>query len=101
MAQTTVGIREFKEQSGHYLRQVKAGKTLVITERGKPVGRIVPIQAPLQERTQALIDAGVIAWSGRKLRPARPTIRLRGPKALSDLVLENRDWPGTSDVPLS
>ncbi|MBI5304842.1 MAG: type II toxin-antitoxin system prevent-host-death family antitoxin [Chloroflexi bacterium] len=91
MAQTTVGIRELKEQLARYIRQVKAGNTLVITERGKPVGRIVPVKSSTEERMQELIKAGVIEWSGRNLKPAKPSARLRGTKTLSDLVLENRD----------
>jgi prevent-host-death family protein len=39
MRQITVGIREIKGQFSRYLRQVKAGATVVITERGTPVGR--------------------------------------------------------------
>ncbi|MDE3091350.1 MAG: type II toxin-antitoxin system prevent-host-death family antitoxin [Chloroflexota bacterium] len=91
MAQTTVGIREFKARLASYLRQVKAGNTLVITEHGKPVGRIVPMKASLQERTQAMIDAGVIAWSGRKLKKRIPTVKPRGNRTVSDLLLEDRD----------
>lgn len=42
MTEMTVGIRDLKAQLSNYLRQVKAGATLIITERGRPVGRIVP-----------------------------------------------------------
>lgn len=91
MAQTTVGVREFKARLASYLRQVKAGNTLVITEHGKPVGRIVPMKSSVQDRTQELIQAGVIAWSGRKLKPFKPTVRPRGKKTLADLIIENRE----------
>ncbi|WP_374687443.1 type II toxin-antitoxin system Phd/YefM family antitoxin [Promineifilum sp.] len=37
-----VGIRELKSGLSEYLRRVKAGETIVITERGRPIGRIVP-----------------------------------------------------------
>jgi len=30
----TVGVRELKTRLGGYLRQVRAGRTLVITDRG-------------------------------------------------------------------
>jgi len=44
MTYTTVGIRELKTQLSRYIRQVKAGSTVVITDRGKPVGRrITPL----------------------------------------------------------
>ena len=43
MTQTTVGIRELKARLSVYMQQVKAGATVVITERGKPIARIVPL----------------------------------------------------------
>ena len=50
-----VGIRELKSHLSHYLRRVKAGETLIITERGKPIGRIVPESQPLEERLAHLV----------------------------------------------
>ena len=91
MAQTTVGIREFKARLASYLRQVKAGNTLVITEHGKPVGRIVPMKMSTQDRTQELIQAGVIAWSGRKPKKRVPTVKVRGNRTIANLLLEDRD----------
>lgn len=44
MTEMTVGIRELKARLSNYTQQVKAGATLVITERSKPVGRIVPLR---------------------------------------------------------
>ena len=42
-AQKTVGIRDFKEQLSGHIKEVKNGATLVITERGKPVARLMPV----------------------------------------------------------
>lgn len=47
MSEVTVGVRELKAQLSAYLRQVKAGQTIVITERGTPIGRITPAGAYL------------------------------------------------------
>jgi PHD/YefM family antitoxin component YafN of YafNO toxin-antitoxin module len=38
MAEHIVGIRQLKEQLSHFVEQVKTGATVVITDRGKPVG---------------------------------------------------------------
>jgi prevent-host-death family protein len=91
MAQTTVGIRELKTRLGSYMNQVKSGATLVITERGKPVGRIVPVKSSVEDRMQKLIEAGVIEWSGRKPKKRVPTVKPRGKRTVSDLLLEDRD----------
>jgi hypothetical protein len=47
--------------------------------------------SPLRERVDALRKAGAIAWSGRRLRPAKPAGKVRGTKTVADLVVENRE----------
>jgi len=91
MTQATVGIRELKARLNSYLRQVKDGTTLVITERGKPIGRIVPVSASVETRLRELIQAGLVAWSGRKLTPMDPVARTRGSRTVADLLLEDRE----------
>jgi prevent-host-death family protein len=91
MTQITVGIRELKAQLSHYIRQVKSGTTLIITERGKPIGRIVAVNPSLDERVQELIGAGIIAWNGQKLAAIAPVTRIKGEETIADLLLEDRE----------
>jgi prevent-host-death family protein len=91
MTQMTVGIRELKTRLSSYLKEVKAGSTLVITERGKPVGRIVPIKPSVEAQMQELLQTGLVAWNGRKLAPAEPVVKLRGQKTIAELLLEDRE----------
>lgn len=91
MAQLSVGIRQLKGQLSHYVDQVKTGSTVVITERGKPVGQIVPIAPSLQDRLQQLAQANLLAWSGRKLVNRTPPARARGSKSVAELLLEDRE----------
>ncbi|MGH9199757.1 MAG: type II toxin-antitoxin system Phd/YefM family antitoxin [Vicinamibacterales bacterium] len=92
MAERIVGIRELKAKLSGYILRLKGGDTIIITERGRPVGRILPTQTPVEERIQNAVRSGAAAWSGRPLKAARPVARLkRGAKSLADLVTENRD----------
>jgi len=91
MTQMTVGIRDLKAQLSSYVRQVKAGSMVVITERGKPVGRIVPLSPSVETRMQGLIRAGLMAWSGRRLVPMMPVAQTRGKRTVADLLLEDRE----------
>ena len=91
MAQTTVGIRELKARLSNYLKQVKAGSILIVTERGQPIGRIVPIRPTGEAKIQGLIDAGILAWSGRKLVPLTPVAQVRDNGTVADLLLEDRE----------
>ncbi len=87
----TVGIRDLKAQLSQYMRQVKAGATITITEWGKPVGRIIPVEESLEEKMETLISTGFATWNGGKLTAVIPTIKARGDKTVSDLVIEDRE----------
>lgn len=52
-----VGIRELRQNLSVYLRRVKTGESLEVTERGRPVALLVPLTqgaSPLQR----LVEAG-------------------------------------------
>jgi prevent-host-death family protein len=91
MAQSQVSIRELKSRLSHYLRLTRRGESVVITDRGVPVGRIVPVGRNLGERLAAMRACGLMQWSGKKLRPITPVAKLRGRKTVADIVIENRD----------
>ena len=88
---TTVGIRDFKARLSEYMSKVKNGQSLVITEHGKPVGRILPVEKSLEERIEMLRKAGLVEWSGKKLRDINPPAVNRGDKLASDIVVELRE----------
>jgi prevent-host-death family protein len=91
MEQTKVGIRELKENLSKYMAKVKSGQSIVITDHGKPVGRIIPEGQSLEERVEALVQAGVIAWDGRKLKRIKPPAVNKSNKLVSDIVIEMRE----------
>lgn len=86
-----VGIRELKATLSERIREVKAGRTLVVTEHGNPVARLIPEPVPLVERVETLRKAGSVAWSGRRLRRSRPEARARGSRTVAGIVVENRE----------
>ena len=86
-----IGIRELKATLSECIREVKAGRTLVVTERGDPVARMIPETASPRERLDALRRAGSVTWSGRRLRQSKPVARVRGKRTVADLVSENRE----------
>lgn len=90
MTQAVVSIRELKSRLSHYLRLAQAGDSVVITDRGVPVGRLVPMEQNLEGRIDALRAAGVLHWSGRRLAPRQPQIRLPAGKSVAELIIEDR-----------
>lgn len=85
-----VGIRELKSRLSQYLRDVKAGATVVVTERGSPVARLVPEAVSPEKRLQALKASGAILWSGRRLGKAEPEARARDGVDVADILVEDR-----------
>jgi prevent-host-death family protein len=90
VSEVSVGIRELKSRLSEYLRRVRAGETVIITDRGEPVGRIVPVAQSLQDRLEAMAQGGLILWSGNKLSPTTPVARARGERTVADLLVEDR-----------
>jgi prevent-host-death family protein len=88
----TVGSRELKTRLGAYLRRVREGATLVITDRGEPVAELKPLRRRgdenvALERLQVL--GTVTRQEDRPLGPFRP-VRSRG-SPVSEAILEDRD----------
>jgi prevent-host-death family protein len=86
-----VGIRELKANLSSILRAVKAGKAIVITERGKAVGRIMPVEVTVEEALLEGAQKNIWAWSGRKWRPSPPRVKPRRSISLSGLLLDDRE----------
>lgn len=50
-----IGVRELRQNASRYLERVQRGETLEVTDRGRPVARLVPIDI---DPWQSLIDSG-------------------------------------------
>lgn len=55
-------IYDTKAHLSKILRKVKGGEEVVITERGVPIGKIIPFkkETTFEERFQSLVDQGII-----------------------------------------
>ena len=86
-----VGIREVKKLLSRYIREVKKGKTITITDRGVPVARLSPVQSTMPQGTLAMVEEGLASWQGDKpglIQPVRTT-GVPG-KTLAEMVSEDR-----------
>lgn len=77
MEMISVGVREAKINLSKLLKRVMRGQEIIITERGKPVGKIVPMpqnHLSLAERIARMEEQGLL----RQVRNGR-TMRLPPP----------------------
>ncbi|HKZ51846.1 MAG TPA: type II toxin-antitoxin system prevent-host-death family antitoxin [Candidatus Acidoferrales bacterium] len=89
-----VGSREFKNRQGHYLRRVRQGETIVVTDRGEPVARVEPVAnigrgLRLEEKLRELAAEGHLRLGTKPFIRFRPA-QTQG-KPASQMILEDRD----------
>ena len=55
-----IGIRELRQNASKWINKVRAGASIQITDRGRPVAHLVPIHSADPDR-DALAAAGLLA----------------------------------------
>ena len=89
----TVGSRELKIRLGTYLRLVREGSTIVVTDRGEPIAELRPLPAAsteLERRLRKVAATGLLTLPTRDL-PERKRIRVRGGKVSDTIVAARGD----------
>jgi prevent-host-death family protein len=84
----TAAVSELKARLSEYLNQVKAGMEVLITDRGKPVARLVPLSRPkdLKESLVRMEKEGLIRIGSGKL--PRNFWRMHRPDDSNGMVLK-------------
>jgi len=86
----TVGIRELKTHLSRHLKRVRAGARLLVTERGRTIATINPVEVPADvDCAHRLVAEGRAHWNGGKPTGAKRPAKLSG-KTASSIVLEDR-----------
>jgi prevent-host-death family protein len=93
---TKVGIRELKAHLSEYLRKVKDGENLTITEHGEDIAVLQPLPG-VKSRTRIFLEGleakGVLTLpkpGHKKPLGMKTPIKLRGGKLASDIIIEDR-----------
>jgi prevent-host-death family protein len=90
-----MGSRELKNRLGRYLRAVRKGESLLITDRGKTVARFSPVKeesdarVSLKKFLEELEAEGLIHLGSRPLRKFRP-LKIKG-APVSQTIIEDRE----------
>lgn len=90
---TEVGIKELRDGLSRYIDELReTGCQLIVTDRGKPVAKLVPLD-PWDERYARLVAEGAITPPSRSRRRhvPYPTITLTPGPTLAQIVVERRE----------
>jgi prevent-host-death family protein len=92
-AMIRAGIKDIKNNLSRFLVQVKAGEEVVITERGRPVARIVTENHPdksIRTALARLAQRGLITLPSRSVgKDHIEAVEVLG-KPVSEMVIEDR-----------
>lgn len=82
----TVGIRELKAKLSEYVSRAANGEQIVVTDRGRPVARLVGLEeTSMIER--GIEEGWVTPASRTHLAPAQ---RFSAPRSIADVLDEDR-----------
>jgi prevent-host-death family protein len=90
-----IGLREANQHFSRAIKAVRAGKEVVLTDRGHPIAVIKPIKGEDAQKAalQAMADEGLIRPAARKGPTPAPhwrPVKVKG-KPLSQTVIEDRE----------
>ena len=83
-----IGIRELRARLSHYVGLVRGGEEIVVTERGRPVARL--IGSSDGSAMDRLVAQGIVRMPSEPRQPARAVKRVRSDGSVAGLVAEQR-----------
>lgn len=81
-----IGVRELRDQLSRHLAEVRQGRTVTVTDHGRPIARIVPVQQPT--KLEQLRAEGRIQRARTRKQAAPTPLSTAG--TVSDLLGEQR-----------
>jgi prevent-host-death family protein len=81
-----IGIRELRDGLSKRLADVRRGATVTVTDHGRPIACIVPVDRP--NRLEQLRAEGRVRPAARRNRPAPEPVQASG--TVTDLVHDQR-----------
>lgn len=69
-----IGVRALRQNASAVLKRVEAGESIEVTDRGRPVARLVPVQQDVRASLE---------WAGRHTRASGDLLDLGAPIRLS------------------
>lgn len=86
----SIGIRELRQNASKYLREVRRGETVEVTDRGQPVARLVPVPEEESTYDRLVAEGRLIPGKGNWEDFGPPLEPKPGERPLSEVLEEMR-----------
>jgi len=92
-AQNKIGVREIRQDASIILARVEEGESFIITNRGVPVARLMPIDVDDSALIEEMIANGDITEADGNLWDLPlPTFKVKGKSATQQLIEERASY---------
>ncbi len=86
----TAGIKDLKNRLSYYLREVKKGEKILITDRDQVIATIFPVDRGEEDsKLLSLVKEGFASWRGGKPTGSHRPVKIAG-RPVSEIILEDR-----------
>ena len=91
--QNRIGIREIRQDASTILTRVEEGEEFIITNRGVPIARLLPINYDDNDLIEVMIANGeIIEAEGNLWDLPLPTFKVKGKSATQQLIEERESY---------
>jgi len=88
--ESSVGVRELRQNLSRYLERVKAGEAFVVTERGSEVARLTPSGGHQSALARLIAERGATIPQGDLIANLEARHHIDGPST-ADVLTEQRE----------
>ena len=86
----TAGIKDLKNRLSYYLREVKKGEKILVTDRDQVIATILPVgRGEEDSELLFLMREGFASWRGGNPSGSARPVKIKG-RAVTEIVLEGR-----------
>jgi prevent-host-death family protein len=91
--QNRIGVREVRQDASTILARVEEGEEFIITNRGVPIARLIPMDMDDEQLIDEMIANGdIVEADGNLWELPAPTYKVKGKSATQQLLDERESY---------
>ena len=91
--QNRIGVREIRQDASTILSRVEEGEEFIVTNRGVPIARLIPMKMDDEQLIEEMIANGeILEADGNLWDLPLPTHKVKGKSATQQLIEERESY---------